>query len=70
MSPEIREKVLETIRQLENNLNSQEEIDAKYQEIKNIFSNEMEKLPYKSSNDKKQNKNYRKAQSFSERFLP
>ena len=58
------EKVLETISKLEQNINNQNTIDETYVQIKNLFNNEIEQLPLKSSNNAKQNKNFKKGQGF------
>ena len=64
MSQAVHEKVLEAISKLEQNINNQNIIDEKYEEIKQLFNSELEQLPYKSSSNAKQNKNFKKGQSF------
>ena len=64
MSNETHEKVMETIRKLEQNVNDQKTIDEKYEAVKLLFNDELVKLPNKSSNNAKSNKQFRKGQSF------
>ena len=64
MSPEIQEKIRQTIDNLEEMATSQHNIDDKYEEIKKLFSDEIDKLPFKASSSNKQNKQFRKGQSF------
>ena len=47
MSPEIQEKILQTINNLEEMATSQHNIDEKYEEIKKLFSDEIENFPLK-----------------------
>ena len=64
MSPEIQEKILETINNLEQMVSNQQNIDEKYEEIKKLFNDEIEKLPFKTSDSSKQNKQFKKGQGF------
>ena len=65
MSEDINNQVLETIMRLENGLKNQQEIDRLWVEVKELFLNEMSKLPdLPTSSNKKSNKNLKKSQPF------
>ena len=59
MSEEVNNQVLETILRLENCQKNQQEIDRLWDEVKELFLNEMSKLPdLPTSSNKKSNKNF------------
>ena len=65
MSEETRLLVVDTIARLENQIENQGEINRLWKEIKQLFLNEMEKLPdIPTSNSKKMKRNFRKLQPF------
>ena len=65
MTDEIHGQVLETITKIENVLQTQISIDQLWSEIKSLFILQLDKLPtLPSSNNKKQNKLFRKSQPF------
>ena len=65
MSEEIHNLVLLTINKLENKVNTKNELDQLWLEIKNIFLKEMDKLPsIPTSSSKKQKRKFRKSQLF------
>ena len=65
MTPETRQQVLLTINRIESAQSSQQEINRLWSEIKSLFLTELDKLPSRSiSQNKKQNKLYRKSQKF------
>ena len=65
MSQEILQQVLNTISKLENIVDTKDELNKLWAEVKNIFLGEMSTLPtIPSSKLKKQNKKFRKSQPF------
>ena len=65
MSKETQNLVFETIKKLENNIKTQEEIDNMWGEVKTIFLSEMSKLPdLPTSNANSNNKIFRKSKEF------
>jgi hypothetical protein len=65
MTDEIHGQVLETITKIENVLQTQISVDQLWSEIKSLFILQLDKLPtLPSSNNKKQNKLFRKSQPF------
>ena len=65
MTDEIRQEVLQTINKIENAQSSQQEINQLWSEIKSLFLKELDKLPSRpTTNNKKQNRLYRKCQKF------
>ena len=65
MSQETLELVLATINKLQNIVDTKEELDVLWAEVKNIFVSEMSKLPdIPRSNSKKQNRKFRKSKPF------
>ena len=65
MTVEIRQEVLQTINKIENAQSSQQEINQLWSEIKSLFLKELDKLPSRpTTNNKKQNRLYRKCQKF------
>ena len=65
MSQEKLELVLATINKLQNIVDTKEELDVLWAEVKNIFVSEMSKLPdIPRSNSKKQNRKFRKSKPF------
>ena len=65
MSDDTLNMVLFTINKLENTVNTKNEIDELWQEVKHIFLSEMDSLPdIPASNSKKQNRKFKKSKSF------
>ena len=65
MSPEIHQQVCETIRRIETSEYTQLEINELWSKIKNLFSSELNNIPsVPTSNNKRQNKLFRKSQPF------
>ena len=65
MSEEILNLVLNTIRKIENQIESRNEIDSLWDDVKQIFLSEMSLLPdMPTSSDKKQNRRFNKCKSF------
>ena len=68
MSEETRLLVVDTIARLENQIENQGEINRLWKEIKQLFLNEMEKLPdIPTSNSKKNEEKFQKITTFLER---
>ena len=65
MTPEVQQQVLQTISNIESAQSTQLEINKLWSEIKTLFSQELDKLPsVPISQNKKQNKLFRKSQPF------
>ena len=65
MSDEVLELVLQAISKLENEVNTKEEINQRWSEVKHIILAEMSRLPDDPlSNYKKQNRKFRKSKPF------
>ena len=65
MTAEIHQQVLQTIENIENATSTKDEINQLWAQIKNLFSEELGKLPnVPRSKNKKQNKLFRKSQPF------
>ena len=65
MTDEVHAQVMQTITKIEEAQSTQLEIDQLWSEIKNLFSQELNKIPcLPTSNNKKQNRLFRKSQPF------
>ena len=65
LSPEVHSQVIDTIAKLENSQKNQNEIDQLWQEIRNIFMQELDKLPdIPTSLHKKPNKQFKRCKKF------
>ena len=65
MSEEVKLQVQNTILKLENLVQNQAQLDQLWSEVKNLLLNELDSLPdLPKSNDKKQNKIFKKSQPF------
>ena len=65
MSQETLELVLSTISRLQTAVDTKEEIDLLWAEVKNVFISEMSNLPdIPKSNFKKENRKFRKCKPF------
>ena len=65
MSEDVSEQVNATISKLETEVESQNELDDLWRQVKNLLMNELDTLPdLPTSNNKKQNKTFKKSQQF------
>ena len=66
MTEEVHQQVRDTISRIQTNIYDQSKINELWSEIKQLFENELNKLPIlPSSNNKKQNRKFKKSQPFS-----